>query len=115
MEHGGGSEMAMFDRGCYLVCLLSVLVVLSQQGQKYTTIVPQNFSLSFDLTPTGIVSSWSSIIHYSGDGSDSGPSGRIPGKISLIAQICLEPELEKGQGCQASWKEILSESEHRRI
>jgi len=77
-------------------------MVLSQQGQKYTTIVPQNFSLSFDLTPTGIVSSSSSIIHYSGDGSNSGPSGRIPaiwfapGTTKLLVRVATSNDANEG-------------------
>ena len=44
-----------------------------------TTNVPENYSLSFELRPTGIVSHWASIFHYSGDFSDTGPRGRMPG------------------------------------
>ena len=53
------------------------------QGVK--TNVPSNFALSFDITPTGIVSNdWSSIIHFTQDYSDSGPKGRIPGMIHFL-------------------------------
>ena len=48
-----------------------------------TTSVPENYSLSFNITPTGIKSDWSSIIHYSGDKSDAGPRGRMPGIFCL--------------------------------
>ena len=47
------------------------------------TTVPANFALSFDITPTGTVAGWSSIIHYSGDTSDVGKLGRIPGMNDL--------------------------------
>ena len=46
-------------------------------------IVPENYSLTFNITPTGTTSDWSSIIHYSGDKSDAGPRGRMPGIICL--------------------------------
>jgi hypothetical protein len=63
-------------------------LLLSQQYRGIVT-VPANFSLSFDLTPLGTVSSWSSIIHYSATKEDL---SRIPaiwfneGKTSL--RVC---------------------------
>ena len=48
-----------------------------------TVFVPEDYSLSFDITPTGTYSEWSSIIHYSGDKTDMGPKGRIPCIFSI--------------------------------
>jgi hypothetical protein len=42
------------------------------------TTVPADYALSFNITPLGVVSGWSSIIHYSGDGSNQGAKGRMP-------------------------------------
>ena len=52
---------------------------LSKVAAYETTNVPENYSLSFSITPTGTASDWSSIIHYSGDKSDVGSKGRMPG------------------------------------
>ena len=50
------------------------------------TTVPENYSLSFDITPTGISSVWTNILHYTKDNSDGGAAGgRMPGKIFLTA------------------------------
>ena len=48
-----------------------------------TVNVPFNYSLSFNITPTGVTSDWTNIIHYTGDNSDIGTRGRMPGTISL--------------------------------
>ena len=44
-----------------------------------TTNVPGNYKLSFSIRPSRTVPHWSSIIHYSGDKTDTGPRGRMPG------------------------------------
>ena len=44
------------------------------------TTVPQNYSLSFNITPTAIYPAFSNILHYTQDGTTLwGPGGRIPG------------------------------------
>ena len=48
------------------------------------TYVPPNYALSFNLTPMGLVSGWSSIIHYTQDFSNAGPKGRIPGMVPCV-------------------------------
>jgi hypothetical protein len=55
--------------------------LLKQQLQKNTTTVPADYALSFDVTPLAIQGGWGSIIHYTGDESNAGPKGRMPGKI----------------------------------
>jgi hypothetical protein len=45
------------------------------------TIVPADYALSFDVTPLRVDGHSSSIIHYSGDNSNIGPKGRMPGKM----------------------------------
>ena len=45
------------------------------------TVVPADYALSFDVTPLGVDQHWGNIIHYSGDESNAGPKGRMPGKI----------------------------------
>ena len=47
------------------------------------TFVPPNYALSFNITPTGLVSKLSSILHYTKDNSDNGPLGRIPGMLQF--------------------------------
>ena len=47
------------------------------------TTVPADYALSFDITPTGTVEGWASIIHYTGDGSNVDKLGRIPGMTDL--------------------------------
>ena len=49
------------------------------QGVK--TFVPADYALTFDIIPTGLVSDWSSIIHYTQDISEWGPKGRTPCKL----------------------------------
>ena len=42
--------------------------------------VPENYSLSFDITPNGIIEGTAgSIIHYNGSETNEGPRGRMPG------------------------------------
>jgi hypothetical protein len=41
--------------------------------------LPENFELSFDITPLGLVQGWASIIHFSKDGQDANRGSRIPG------------------------------------
>jgi hypothetical protein len=41
--------------------------------------VPTDYAFTFDITPHSIVSETSSVIHFSLDGSDTGPKGRSPG------------------------------------
>ena len=54
--------------------------VLSKIAAYEETVdVPVNYSLSFSITPTGTVSDWANIIHCSGDKSDIGTRGRMPG------------------------------------
>ena len=48
------------------------------------TTVPQNFSLSFNITPTAIENELTNILHYTQDGTDDGPVGRIPSKLHLV-------------------------------
>ena len=45
------------------------------------TTVPADYALSFDVTPLRVIQHWGSIIHYSGDNSNAGPKGRMPGKM----------------------------------
>ncbi len=52
---------------------------LSEYAVFESTIIPANFSLSFDIKPFGTVSEWSSIIHYTIDDTNLGPDGRNPG------------------------------------
>ena len=52
------------------------------QGVK--TIVPSNYALSFDITPTGLHTGWSSIIQYTQDDTDTGRRGRIPGRLQYV-------------------------------
>ena len=44
-------------------------------------VVPADYAISFDITPTGLVSDLSSILHYTQDYSNIGLQGRIPGMI----------------------------------
>ena len=53
------------------------------------TYVPPNYGLSFNITPTGLVSGWSNIIHYSQDNTNTGYRGRIPGMLQLVPPISL--------------------------
>ena len=48
------------------------------------TNIPENYSISFDITPTGIVSSWANILRYTKDNTNAGPGGRIPGTYSSL-------------------------------
>ncbi len=53
---------------------------LSKSAVKENSFVPPNFALSFDIKPSGKVSSMASIIHFVGSGSlDLGSLGRMPG------------------------------------
>ena len=45
------------------------------------TIVPADYALSFDIIPLATVAGEGSIIHYSGDESNVGPKGRMPGMM----------------------------------
>lgn len=57
---------------------------LKQFGVYDATVVPQNYSLSFDIIPTAISSNLTNLIHYTQDGTDNfatvGSPCRIPGK-----------------------------------
>ena len=44
-----------------------------------TVFVPENFSLSFDITPTGIIDRYGSIINYNGSKTKEDPKERMPG------------------------------------
>ena len=54
---------------------------LSQLAVNEPTIVPDNFSLSFDIKPLGVSPHRSNIIHYSKDKTNAGPEGRVPGIV----------------------------------
>lgn len=49
------------------------------QGIK--TNVPSDFALSFDITPMGTTIEYGNIIHFTQDGTSSGPRGSIPGRV----------------------------------
>jgi hypothetical protein len=46
--------------------------------------VPADYSLSFDITPLGLINDWGTIIHFSMDGQDIATKGsRMPGYLFL--------------------------------
>lgn len=51
------------------------------------TTVPENYNLSFEITPTRVSSDRANILHFSKDGSDAGPGSRIPGNHSSAHSI----------------------------
>ena len=53
-------------------------LIIARDYSGMNTFVPVNYSLSFDITPTG-TANWGNIIHYSGTGSDGGLRSRMPG------------------------------------
>ena len=63
--------------------------LLKQQTlvQGIKTTVPPNYALSFSITPINLISDWGSIIHYTGDNTKSGPSGRIPGTLDILSSV----------------------------
>lgn len=54
----------------------------TRDGLGMNTIVPVNYSLTFDLTPTSNVN-WGQILQYSGTKGDGGARSRMPGIFSL--------------------------------
>ena len=52
---------------------------LKQGSALEKTTVPADYALSLDVTPLRVDQHWGSIIHYSGDNSNIGPKGRMPG------------------------------------
>jgi hypothetical protein len=53
---------------------------LSQGNLVGQVFVPQDFSLSFNLTPTGVIGDWASIFHCTANGENNGGKGaRNPG------------------------------------
>jgi hypothetical protein len=52
---------------------------ISKYSVYESTTVPPNFSLSFSIKPHENFSDWTNIIHYSGDQTDLGIRGRMPG------------------------------------
>ncbi len=58
--------------------------VVQQLSAYEKTVVPADYALSFDITPLARDNAWTNIIHYSGDGTNGGPKGRMPGMIMNI-------------------------------
>ena len=55
---------------------------LTRDGLGMNTVVPVNYSLTFDITPTSKVD-WAQILHYSGTKGNVGVRARMPGIFSL--------------------------------
>jgi hypothetical protein len=49
-------------------------------GSGVKTWVPENYSLSFDITPAAVLNNWGGIIHYMKDVGSLDTSSSMPGK-----------------------------------
>ena len=83
--------------------MLSLKMQTLAQGLKTT--VPSDYAFSFDIIPTGLVSVWSSIMHYTQDYSNIGPKGRIPGmkltklKVPLLIVLSIALFFNRNSNC----------------
>ena len=65
---------------CKITQMNAISVKLNGNAEKVS--VPQNYSLSFDVYPTGIIPQYGNLLHYTKDNTNAGPGGRVPGNFS---------------------------------